>query len=1058
MSEKFKIRLCLLMLLAALPVSLVSGQSITVGGRVMDDAGNSSLPGATIVEVGTSNGTISDAQGNFSITITPGAILRFTYIGMKTYEERFLEARDNLLVSLKNEDIALEEVVVTGYLTERKADLTGSVGVVDLSEIEELPSGNIIKNIQGRLAGVTVFTDGSPGSGATIRIRGTGTLNNNDPLYVIDGVPTKSGMHELNPNDIESFQVLKDASAASIYGSRAANGVIIITTKQARDGKLSVEFNSGHTLQFYTTKLEPLNTYQRGLVYWRASVNSRLSPVSPIYKYTWNGDFDSPILGAIDSPEFIDAAQTMRPADTRWFDEISRNALIRDYNLTISKSHENSRMMFSLGSYNHDGIVRETNFNRTNMRLNSEYSFLEDLLRIGQNFTMSYQTEVLINASDVLFSSLVQHPIVPVYTEDGGWGGPVSGMTDRQNPVRLIEDYKHNNYKYIRPFGNVYAELNPIKNLTLRTSFGLDYSMYYAREFYKKYKSGFLTEPDNRLQNHVNLRGNWIWSNTATYTLSKGPHNATLLGGMEQIKYSEEWFSASREDYLVETLDYAFLSTGAAQQLNSGSGTAWALQSFFAKLNYSYKYKYLASLTFRRDGSSRFGINNRYANFPAVSVGWRISEEPFMQDNLSIPLDLKIRASWGQNGNQEINNLARFNIYRPIYGKDDPIWDNPNPPEYLPSLGTAYDIAGIDQGPLPSGFITTQIQNEDLKWETTTQTNVGLDFSLNKTFSGSIDYFRKSTSDILYYRMLLSAVGEANGQYVNGGTIENSGFEFLLDYSNKTGSLSYSISANLSFLHNEIVEMPEELTVRMPLTGIIPGEAKTELPTSLLTGQSVNAIYGYVADGIFQDEQEVSEHAEQPGKAVGRIRYRDISGPDGDIDGVIDNYDQEFMAVADPDFTFGLNINLMYKNWTFDMFVQGIQGIEVYNSYKTYTDFASLWPGTNWGTRTLDAWSETNKESTIPKLTIIDSNNEGRLSTYFIENGSYLKLRNIQVGYTVKTGDSPGLGWLKGCRIYAQGQNILTLKSRSFTGTDPENPSYAFPIPASYTLGIRLSL
>ncbi|MFW5878012.1 MAG: SusC/RagA family TonB-linked outer membrane protein, partial [bacterium] len=564
-------------------------------------------------------------------------------------------------------------------------------------------------------------------------------------------------------------------------------------------------------------------------------------------------------------------------------------------------------------------------------------------------------------------------------------------------------------------------------------------------------------EPDSELNNNTNLKGNWVWSNTITYDINKDDHRATLLAGNEQIKYGEEWFGASREGYLIESMDYAYLSTGSEEQLNSGLGTGWSLQSFFAKVNYSYKYKYLASLTMRRDGSSRFGKNYKYGNFPAFSLGWRIGDEPFMKNLISIPFSLKLRASWGMNGNQEINNLAIYNIYKPVYSKEDAIWDGPNPPEYMPDLGTAYDISGIDQGQLESGFITTQIRNEDLKWETTTQTNVGMDFSLFNVISGSIEYFRKQTDDILYYRMLPGAVGEASGQYVNGGSIENKGLEFMVSYTDQTGDFSYDISANASFLKNKVLDMPEDLTIRMPLAEIIPNEAKTELPVSILIGESVNSIYGYIADGIFQDEEEVLAHAEQPGKDVGRIRFRDISGPDGSPDEKVDDYDQKFIATAQPDLTYGLDLQLGYKDFSFNMFLQGIHGIEVYNGYKTYTDFTSLWPGTNFGKRTLDAWSEENKNSEIPKLTTIDSNNEGRLSTYFIENGSYFKLRNIQLGYNISM-ENRNNSQIRDVYVYLQGQNLFTIKSKSFTGPDPENPNYAFPIPAAYTVGLKISL
>jgi TonB-linked SusC/RagA family outer membrane protein len=1029
----------------------VYSQSISVNGSI-EDENNTPLIGVNIIEKGTTNGSISDVSGRFSITVSPNATLIFSYIGFGTIEVP-VEGRNIIPVTMASEKEELDELVVVGYTTMKKADLTGAVSVVDLSEVADLPTGNIIKNIQGRVAGVSVTTDGSPGSGATIRIRGTGTINNNDPLFVIDGIPTKAGMHELNSSDIASIQVLKDASAASIYGSRAGNGVIIITTKNANQKGTKVEFSADHTFQRYNTKLDPLNTYERGLVFWKASVNDHLNPISPIYKYVWNGDLNNPILGAINLPEYIDAAKTMKPADTRWFDEVSQPSLQSSYNLSIASGEENRKFLFSLGYYDNDGIVKSTNFKRFNARFNSEFGLLNNKVKIGENFTMSYQRETLINASDILFNSLVQQPIVPVHTETGGWGGPASGMTDRQNPVRLIEDNIQNHYSYVRPFGNAYIQVEPVRNLILKSSYGIDYSLYYLRQLQKSYRSGFLVEPDATVRNNTSLGGNWIWSNTANWIVNIGLHKFNTLVGFERIRYSSQWFDASRENYVSEDFNFTYLGSGdAATQLNNGSGSLSALQSFFGQLNYSYADKYLASLTFRHDGSTRFLKSNSYANFPAASVGWRMSEESFIKDNLSFPLYLKLRASWGQNGSQDgISNNAIYNIYRVAYGKEDPIWDNPNPPVFLPALGTAYDITGIDQGQLLSGFITTQQGNDDLRWETTTQTNLGIDFAFLDNFSGSADYYIKETKDLLYLRLLPAAVGEAGFQYVNGGNIRNKGLEFVFSYDKSFGDFKLNVSANMATLKNEVIDMPDDITFRVPISGMVPNETKSDLSNDVLLGQSINSIYGYVCDGIFQNQDEVNNHAVQTGKGIGRLRFKDLNG-----DTIINYKDQRFIGVADPGISYGLNIDLSYKAFSLSMFWQGIQGMDVYNSYKTYTDFTSLWPGTNWGRRVLDGWSPENTSSTIPAVTTIDNNNEGRISTYFIESGSYLKLRNLQLSYNLPKSLLEKI-LVKNGRVYLLGQNLLTLKNKNSTIPDPENPNYAFPIPTSYTIGINLT-
>lgn len=1026
----------------------VFGQ-ITLKGFVQDIKTNEPLIGASVKVLGTNIGTIANLEGRFELKVPNNSkTLIVTFSG---YEDHIIQINGSSYFEIKLQPgKILDEVLVVGYSTEKKKDLTGSVAVIKLKEVRDLPAGNIMKNIQGRVPGVSVITDGSPGSTATIRIRGTGTLNNNDPLYVIDGVPTTSGMHELNPADIASIQVLKDASSASIYGARAANGVIVITTKNANGEGVKVTFDGNFSSQAYNNRLQPLNAMQRGEVFWRASVNAGFRPTSPIYNFLWNGDLKNPILGSIKTNEFLDANKTMAPADTRWFDEISQNSLIQSYNLGVSKGGESGNAFFSLGYYNHDGIIRETNFRRINIRINSDYSFLNKKVKIGENFQISTQGENQIPTDQVLFTSLVQHPLVPVHTLDGGWGGPVSGMTDRQNPVRLIEDNKQNRYSFLRPFGNVFIEIYPLKHLTIKSNFGVDYSLFYSRSLQKKYNSGFLIEPNNRVNSNANEGGSWIWSNTANYQLEKGKHDFNFLLGTEAIKYSQEYFGATRQGYLVEDLNYAHLSAGSSDQTNYGGGLSWSLLSYFGKVNYSFNNKYIISATLRRDGSSRFGINNRYGNFPAASVGWRITEESFLRTMRAKGMELKFRASWGINGNQEVNPLAQYNIYLANYGKEDALFDNPKPPVFVPKLGTAYDISGSDEGDLPSGYLNSQQGNPNLKWESTTQTNFGLDFYQNK-FSVSIDYFKKVTSNILYLRSLLSAVGEASSQFINGGSVMNEGVELVTSYEGSLGSVGYSLNGNLATLKNEILDIPQDLFIRLPLSSNVSKDAQIELIGGKTIGQSLNSFYGYVADGLFQNQTEVSNHATQPGKGIGRIRYKDLNN-----DGIIDNKDQTFIGKADPMLSFGLNINLSYKSFSIETFLQGVSGVQYYNSYKTYTDFASLWPGTNWGSRTLGAWTETNTSSTIPRLTSIDLNNEGRVSSYFIENASYLKLRNVQIAYQLPKTLLTKIN-VKSCRIYIQGQNLYTIKHAEFTGPDPENPNFAFPIPTVYTVGMSLS-
>lgn len=1012
---------------------LVSGQSRRISGKVTERANGAPLPGVSIIVIETSRSTSTDADGVFSIDAETGQRLKVSYIGMKTDSITIGSNVNNLVIRMEEEQSVLEQVVVTGYQTQRKADLTGAVSVVDVGDIEDIPLGNPVKAMQGRVPGVTITTSGAPSGGATVRIRGVGTLGNSDPLYVIDGIPTKRGLQELNPDDVESIQVLKDASSATMYGSRAANGVIIVTTKKAKTGVTRINFDASASLQNYSSKLSPLNTNGRGEAYWRASVNDRTNPNNhPIYQFDWNNDFNNPVLNNVNLPEFIDEANTMRPADTRWFDEVSQNSLLQYYNLSISNGTEKGNALVALSYYDNQGIIKNSGNRKLTARINSDYSLLKNKLKVGENFSATFMRDVLVPSEEVTHLALIQQPVVPVYTVNGGWGGPAPGMTDRHNPVRLLEDNRQNKSNFYRIFGNAYADLTVIPNLHLRTSFGIDYNGNYARTLRKSYVSGFLIDPSNMVSTSQAYDGNLIWQNTLTYNLESNKHRVDFLAGHEQIKYINQNFLASARGLALENIDYAYLGAGTSDKINEGGGSSNSLLSYFAKVNYSFDNRYLASATIRRDGSSRFGEENRFGYFPAFSLGWRISEEAFMK---SIPVvsDLKLRYGWGKSGNQEIANNAAYSLYAAIYEVRERQWNFDS--------GSAYDIGGTGTGQLPSGYTAIQQGNDQLKWEATTESNFGVDFGfLGNRITGSADYFIKKTSDILIRPAYLAVIGEGGDRWANGASMENKGFEFLLSYDGKVNDLAYSITGNFSTYKNKITALPSEILTSYPGNGTDKN----------ILGRSVRSIFGYVADGLFQSQEEVEAHANQPGKGLGRIRYRDLNG-----DNLIDDKDRDYLGQPDPNFAYGLNTSLAYKNFDLNFFLQGVQGLDVYNTYKTFTDFSSIWAGTNWGTRTLEAWTPQNTSSTIPALTVVDRNNENRTSTYFIENGSYLKLRNLQLGYTFK--NTLRKLSVQSMRVYLQGSNLFTIKSKNYTAPDPENPNTIYPIPVITTLGLNVS-
>jgi TonB-linked SusC/RagA family outer membrane protein len=615
---------------------------------------------------------------------------------------------------------------------------------------------------------------------------------------------------------------------------------------------------------------------------------------------------------------------------------------------------------------------------------------------------------------------------------NGGYGGPVAGMDDRDNPVRLIEQNKQNVNAFGRAFGNAYLDVAVLPNLHVKSTYSVDFAGNYFRYIQLPYVSGFLSNPATYAGQSTDYEVTLSWQNQLTYNLNFGKSKLNLLLGEENIKDKYQNFNGSVQGLAIADINYAYLSEGTSNILVNGGGSGDALLSYFGKVNYSYADKYLFSATLRRDGSSKFGVNNQYGTFPAASVGWRISQENFMK-GITFISDLKLRYGWGQTGNQNIANNGVYTIYQSIYSNAAP---------FNGDSGSAYDISGKGSGTLPSGFTAISTGNPNLKWETTTQSNFGLDYSLfNYKLTGSIDYFIKNTTNILINPPYLAVLGEGGSEYLNGASLENRGLEFITSYKqNFSDNFSISLTGNIASYRNKVTKLPSDV-----LTGY-PGNGTTQT----VLGRSINSEYGYVVQDIFSTAAEVSNSATQPGKGLGRIRYKDLNG-----DGVIDQNDEAFIGKSDPDFTYGLNTSISYKNFTFSFFLQGVKGGLVYNNYKYLTDFTSLAPGSNWGSRTKDAWTPTNSKSTIPALTLIDANNEGRYSSYYLESGSYLKLRDVQLAYSLKNVFTKLK--VQRFKVYLQATNLVRFKSRSFTGPDPENPGNAYPIPAVTTLGLNFS-
>ena len=1016
--------------------TVANAQNTKVDGIVTDATGETVI-GASVMVKGTKTGTVTDFDGKFHLDCSPGATLVVSYIG---FENQEVKASSNMKITLKEAFNALNEVVVTGYTTQRKADLTGAISVVSVDEIAKQNENNPIKALQGRVPGMNITADGSPSGSATVRIRGIGTLNDNDPLYIVDGVPTKSGMHELNGNDIESIQVLKDAASASIYGSRAANGVIIITTKKGKDGKIKVDFDGSIAVSTYAHKMKVLNAKEYGQVMWQAYVNDGMDPNTNGlgYRYDWGyNQQGTPVLNNISMKKYLDDAGTTPASDTDWFDETTRTGVIQQYNVSVSNGSDKGSSFFSLGYYKNLGIIKTSDFNRISGRINTEYKLLKNkTLTVGEHFTLNRTSEVQA-PSGFLQNVLQFNPSLPVYTEDGNYAGPVGGYPDRYNPVAVLERNKDNRYTYWRVFGDAYLRLNPFKGFNIRTTFGLDYSQKQQRIFTYPVTEGNVANSTNGVEAKQEHWTKWMWNAVATYNLLLGNHHIDLMAGTELNRQNDNYFSGYKEGYAILNTDYMWPDAGTSNPQAYGGGSGYSLVSFFGKANYNYADRYMASFTIRRDGSSRFGKNNRYATFPSVSAGWRINQEKFMK-NVSWIDDLKVRASWGQTGNQEIDNLARYTIFVSNYGV------NENGGQ---SYGTAYDIAGTNGGStLASGFKRNQIGNDDIKWETTTQTDLGLDFAfLGNTLYGNFDWYYKKTKDILVYMPGIAVMGEGSSQWINAGEMENRGFEFNIGYRNQTRfGLKYDITANISTYRNKITALPTTVEAN----GTFGGNG-----VKSVVGHPMGAQVGYVADGIFKSQEEIDNHATQEGAGLGRIRWKDLNG-----DGKITEADQDWIYNPVPDFSYGFNIYLEYKNFDFTAFFQGVQGVDVISDLKKETD---IWAGLNIGflnkgKRLLDAWSTTNPDSDIPALSLSDNNNEKRVSSYWVENGSYLKLRTIQLGYNFPQALAAKLA-MQRLRMYVSAQNLFTIKSCNFTGVDPENPNYGYPIPLNITFGINVT-
>ena len=1016
-----------------------------INGIVTDKSGDP-LPGVTVVIKGTSIGVITGGDGRYFIAVpNDNAVLLFSYIGMKT-EEYPVKGLTVINITMEEDLINLSETVVyTGYMTQRKADLTGSISMVTASDIKKTPAANVMKSLQGKLAGVHITTsNGNPVEAVNVQIRGLTSLATNvNPLIVLDGMPTGNlNLRDINSNDIESIQVLKDASSASIYGSRASGGVILITTKKGKTGKANVEYSGNVSFNSILNKPKLMNSDQYAKVAFMAAAYDEEVYGVPIggttlptqaYDYTWHRDANGrAVLDNVSKTEFLNYNPLLKTAETDWMNEIFRSVVQTTHQLTISNGTEKTKNLLSFGYSDNQGTQITTFFKQYSVRVNNEFAMIDNRLKIGENFAVSYAQ--YRNASETWFT-MVNPPVVPVYDVNGNWAG-ASGFDDFRNPVRLLEQEKDNINHTVRTIGNFYLDLDIWKGISARTLFGINYGNSYNRRIEKEWSEtgARSSNGENYVENNQSHSIEYVWTNTLSYNLHTRRHGFDVVTGVEQTRYVQEGFNGRREGLAFEDRNYAHLGRATGSKYSIGSSAdEYTYLSYFGKANYAFDSKYLLSFTLRRDGSSLFGAKNRWGTFPAVSGGWRINNESFM-DNVNIVSNLKLRAGYGENGS--VQGLPRGRTSTQFIS------------DYL---NTSYPIEGNETGPLWSGYMRASTGNPYLKWETTSQVDVAVDYGFfNQLLTGSLGYYFKKTKDILVNVPAPAVAGENGSPWMNGAGMNNQGVEFEISYANKPNEpFQYRISLNLGTYKTKLVDLPESVINSYPGNGT----------SDRVLNKTPNIYYGRIADGIFKTQAEVDAHAEQPGKAIGRIRYKDIDG-----NGVIDDFDRTYIGIRDPDFFGGVNFDFEYKNFDLNLFFQGVFGHKVLNEWKYESDFwevSGRFPyGRNHEDRLLGAWYFDNTDSEIPAISNQTANNEQLRSTYYIEDGSYLKLRNIELGYILPKHISNKMK-MQNLRVYASAKNVLTLKKwwadDKYTSFDPEMPNYEYLTPFSIVFGLNVT-
>lgn len=973
-------------------------QKFLVSGTVISNEDHLPIIGASVLEKGSQNGAITNADGMFKIEVaTASSILMISYIGLESIEVNVAgQSAMNILMNANKS--LLDEVIITGYKKEIRSEVSASIASIKSKDIDKLVVQSVEQALQGQAPGVMVTqATGAPGDDIAVRIRGAGTLGNNNPLYVIDGVPTTGNINMFSVGDVESIEVLKDGAAAAIYGSRAANGVVLITTKRGATGKPSFSFDTYIGIQQAIRLPKLLNAKDYLTVRNEAITNANAlrDPVRQIKTY---------------DPNILDTLP-----DNDWLSKVFSTAPIRNYSLSGSGGNENSNFYLSGEYQTQDGIFKGQKFDKYQVRFNGDIG--NKKFKVGNNFSFSQTNRKVVGSSGDGFGagnelSGIRYALIaaPIFSERYKDGRPVNVSSElgdptlfgdgNANPLVFIDNTDWTIKRY-RIFGNVFAEYNPIESLKLRSSLGGDF-LFENEKLFKIRLSDAIYNPTSLNENRV-FNQNLIWNNTADFAKHFGKHKVSALLGMEAIKNHTDYLGASGNNFRRTDPLFRYLNDNLPVDIknvgSSGIATEWSLLSYFSQIGYSYDSRYVLSASIRRDGSSRFGPLNRWGTFPSVSAAWNIANEPFFK-RISLISSLKLRASWGKLGNQEIG----------VY-----------PYSSLVQTGQrVYSFGDV----LATGATIAETGNDNVKWETTTQKNIGLDLSIWKDRLSLItDLFDKRTDDILVRVPIPQSGGSQRPPYVNAGSVDNKGLELGLIYKNHSNAFNYSIGANVSALRNKVVSIAGS----EPILG---GFGLSDGPlTRTEPGYSIGSFYLWQMLGIFQTQAEIDHSPFQTvDTRPGDVKFADLNG-----DNKIDDKDRAHFGKPFPDFTYGINAAINYKNFDFSILGQGIQGNDVYFLYGNFA-YETQSRGFNSYEEILNRWTPTNTNTLIPKVSLDDRNGNRRASTRFLQDGSYFRIRNITLVYDLK--DVLKLKSIGAARIYVTVQNAFTWTK--YPGLDPE--------------------